>query len=346
VNNLAPTMHLNFDTIRRHILNSILHTIRLAAGGLTVICLVLLFIPGAPYIPLIALLIILGCEFGAAELGRLLNRYERERLAAIVYISITHLLALAASLLLESRTFFAVLTAMLLIMAIVLVDRWFMGLVGVVGISTYLLLPRLMAIPAIMSIAASVPSPFDIVLESTFIIAAMTVIAVLMALTLHLLRDAIQRANQLALTSEALRAAEAENNKQLNAQIEEQRRLIEVIRTLEAPIVPLRERVLVVPLMSYLDTHRLAQIEERVLAAINERKAELIFLDLTGVPIVDTASAQGLIRLGRTIHLLGAKAALTGLRPEIALAIVGLGIQLDSLSTYASIQEALNAHPA
>ncbi|KPV46758.1 hypothetical protein SE17_43015, partial [Kouleothrix aurantiaca] len=70
-------------------------------------------------------------------------------------------------------------------------------------------------------------------------------------------------------------------------------------------------------------------------------RARAVLLDITGVPVIDTQVAHTLIRTGQAVQLLGARMILTGIRPEIAQALVGLGVELSSMITYSTLQRGL-----
>jgi rsbT co-antagonist protein RsbR len=141
---------------------------------------------------------------------------------------------------------------------------------------------------------------------------------------------------EMALRSLESRAAEqerllAENNRQQAA-----------IREISVPVLPVSATTLVMPLVGSLDGERLLILQDRALAAIMQSSARRLLLDITGVPLVDSYVAQGLIRTLQAARLLGAEVALVGVRPEVAQSIVGLGIDLSGMRTYADLQSALH----
>jgi rsbT co-antagonist protein RsbR len=79
-------------------------------------------------------------------------------------------------------------------------------------------------------------------------------------------------------------------------------------------------------------------ITSRLLNEITERRAKIVLLDITGVPVVDTAVAHHLLQAARAVQLLGAELVLVGIRPEIAQTIVQLGVNLDDIITWADLQ--------
>ncbi|NTU84395.1 MAG: STAS domain-containing protein [Chloroflexales bacterium] len=110
------------------------------------------------------------------------------------------------------------------------------------------------------------------------------------------------------------------------------------ILEMSVPILPVAEGVLVLPLVGALDSARIAQAQERALQAVEESRASFVIIDITGVPVVDTQVARGLIELIQAAHMLGARAVLVGIRPEVAQTIVGLGIDLGAMVTRGTLQ--------
>jgi rsbT co-antagonist protein RsbR len=143
-----------------------------------------------------------------------------------------------------------------------------------------------------------------------------------------------ERANAARLEAEAARAEIAE---QL-ATIEEQRN---IIREMSVPVLPLSQSTLVLPLVGALDSQRLVLVQEQALHSIEELSARYLILDITGVPIVDTAVAQGLIKIVQAARLLGAEVVVVGIRPEVAQAVVGLGIHLSEITTRSTLQSGI-----
>ncbi len=134
----------------------------------------------------------------------------------------------------------------------------------------------------------------------------------------------------------------------IRRQAEEQARLLtenaqqrDFIREMSVPVLPIRSDTLVMPLVGALDSARLVHIQEQALGRLEATRARHLLLDITGVPVVDTQVAQGLIRVVQAARLLGAHVTLVGIRPEVAQSIVGLGIDLSGIRTYSTLQSAL-----
>ena len=115
----------------------------------------------------------------------------------------------------------------------------------------------------------------------------------------------------------------------------------EVIRELSLPILPVGREVLVAPLIGALDQERMQQLQSQVLKRVERIHARLLILDVTGVPMIDTHVAQGLMNLVRGLRLLGANVALVGVRPEVAQTIVALGVHLRDVEVFSDLGSAL-----
>lgn len=153
-------------------------------------------------------------------------------------------------------------------------------------------------------------------------------------------------AQALALAAQVAEAqaarAEAENaNHAVARQLHTIERQQEVIREMSVPILPVTASSLLMPLVGALDTARLQIVQEQALAAIERSRARHLILDVTGVAIVDTQVAQGLVQVVRAAHLLGAGVVLVGIRPEVAQAVVGLGVTLEGVTTHQSLREGM-----
>jgi len=142
---------------------------------------------------------------------------------------------------------------------------------------------------------------------------------------------------QNAAADNARVEAEAQRAKAIErlAVIEQQRAVIE---EMNVPILPLTATTLVMPLIGALDTARIGLIQERVLRALQEQRAHYLILDITGVALVDTQVAHGLVQIVQAARLLGTEVVLVGIRPEVAQAVVGLGIDLGHIATRSTLQ--------
>lgn len=115
----------------------------------------------------------------------------------------------------------------------------------------------------------------------------------------------------------------------------------QAIMMMSTPIIEVWDDVLAVPLVGVIDHERAAVILRELLAAISHKRTRFAILDLTGVENVDPTSAEHLVRIIRSVKLLGSEALITGIRPGIAQIMVGLGLDLGAMTTLRSLQEAL-----
>lgn len=115
----------------------------------------------------------------------------------------------------------------------------------------------------------------------------------------------------------------------------------EELLELSTPVVKLWEGVLAVPMIGTLDSNRTQVVMETLLQSIVDTGSELAIIDITGVPTVDTLVAQHLLKTVTAIRLMGADCIISGIRPQIAQTIVHLGIDLQGVSTKATLADAL-----
>jgi PAS domain S-box-containing protein len=115
----------------------------------------------------------------------------------------------------------------------------------------------------------------------------------------------------------------------------------EIFEMAVVPVVHIWEGIVLVPLIGTLDSQRTQQLMERLLDRVAETGSSVALLDITGVPTVDTQTAQHLIETISAVRLLGAEVVLTGVRPSIAQALVHLGIDLSNVITRSSLAAGL-----
>lgn len=107
----------------------------------------------------------------------------------------------------------------------------------------------------------------------------------------------------------------------------------EALQELSAPLLPIFENISVMPLIGTIDTERAKLIMENLLVGVVKNRSEVVLIDITGVPVVDTMVAHHIIQASEAVKLVGCQAMLVGIRPEIAQTIVNLGIDLDQIIT-------------
>ncbi|MFC7207322.1 STAS domain-containing protein [Comamonas endophytica] len=115
----------------------------------------------------------------------------------------------------------------------------------------------------------------------------------------------------------------------------------EELLELSTPVIKLWDGILAVPMIGTLDSNRTQLVMETLLQRIVETEAELAIIDITGVPTVDTLVAQHLLKTVTAIRLMGADCIISGIRPQIAQTIVHLGIDLQSVTSKATLADAL-----
>lgn len=110
------------------------------------------------------------------------------------------------------------------------------------------------------------------------------------------------------------------------------------LKELSAPLIPIFDNISVLPLVGTIDTERARNIMENLLFGVVKHRSEVVLIDITGVPIVDTMVAHHIIQASEAVRLVGAKCLLVGIRPEIAQTIVNLEIDLRKIITKNSLQ--------
>jgi rsbT co-antagonist protein RsbR len=115
----------------------------------------------------------------------------------------------------------------------------------------------------------------------------------------------------------------------------------QAIRELSTPVLQLRDRLLILPIIGVLDSFRALQLTESLLRAVRDRRARVVVMDITGVATVDTQVANHLIQTISAANLMGAKVIVTGLSAEVARSLVTLGVDLSILHTAGDLQGGL-----
>jgi rsbT co-antagonist protein RsbR len=113
------------------------------------------------------------------------------------------------------------------------------------------------------------------------------------------------------------------------------------LEALATPLIPVTEQVVVMPLIGALDQRRVQQVIVALLNGVETHAAQVAILDITGVPAIDTAVAQGLIDAALAVRLLGASVVLTGIRPETAQALAALSLDLRAIVTRSTLQDGI-----
>lgn len=127
--------------------------------------------------------------------------------------------------------------------------------------------------------------------------------------------------------------------------VEERERVIreqqEAIRELSTPVLQVRDRLLILPIIGVLDTQRARQLTEQLLAAIQSQRAKVVVIDITGVATIDLGVANHLVQTVEAARLMGASAIITGLSSKIAQTVVDLGVDLTMMRTVGDLEGGL-----
>lgn len=132
------------------------------------------------------------------------------------------------------------------------------------------------------------------------------------------------------------------------AEDERARMQAELIRVQEAqlaelstPLIPLTERIVLMPLVGSIDAARAARMLQTLLRGLEQTRAPVAIIDITGVPVVDEHVANTLIQLAQSARLLGAEVILTGIRAGVARSLASLGLELGAVITRKSLQSGI-----
>ncbi|WP_437931929.1 STAS domain-containing protein [Sorangium sp. So ce291] len=118
-------------------------------------------------------------------------------------------------------------------------------------------------------------------------------------------------------------------------------RLRYAIDEISTPILELWDDVLALPIIGVVDSRRSAQIMERLLDEIVRRQSRYVIIDVTGVEVIDTRTADHFMKLMKAVELLGARCRITGVRPAVAQTMVELGINLGTVRASRNLKHAL-----
>ncbi|SIS56691.1 RsbT co-antagonist protein RsbRA [Salimicrobium flavidum] len=111
------------------------------------------------------------------------------------------------------------------------------------------------------------------------------------------------------------------------------------LQELSAPLIPVMDNITIMPLIGTIDTERAKMVMESLLDGVIKHNAEVVLIDITGVPVVDTMVAHHIIQAAEAVRLIGSRCILVGIRPEIAQTIVSLGIDLGKFPTKSSLRK-------
>jgi anti-anti-sigma factor len=135
-----------------------------------------------------------------------------------------------------------------------------------------------------------------------------------------------------------IKRAEADRAALQDRVIEAQRA---ALRELSTPLIPIADDVVVMPLIGTIDSQRAQQLMEVLLEGVSAHRAATVIIDVTGVSVVDTHVAGAIVRASRAVRLLGAEVVLTGIRPEVARTLAGMGADLGGIITRGTLQSGI-----
>ena len=170
-----------------------------------------------------------------------------------------------------------------------------------------------------------------------------------------LLRDVLARSlfkkyrEDFDLLNQVLDAYEPAANRIANTVgvsfVEQRERVIrqqqEAIRVLSTPVLQVRERLLILPMIGVIDAQRARQLTEQLLRGIRANRAKVVVVDITGVPVIDSAVASHLVQTVEASRLMGASVIITGLSSEIAQTLVTIGVDLSKMNAVGDLQGGL-----
>jgi rsbT co-antagonist protein RsbR len=129
--------------------------------------------------------------------------------------------------------------------------------------------------------------------------------------------------------------------------VQERERIIrqqqEAIRELSTPVLQVRERLVILPIIGALDSQRARQLTEQLLRAIRTNRAKVVVIDITGVPEIDSTVANHIVQTVDASRLMGASVIITGLSAEIALTLVTIGVDLSKVNAVGDLQGGIEA---
>ena len=116
----------------------------------------------------------------------------------------------------------------------------------------------------------------------------------------------------------------------------------EIVEELSVPIIPLVQKVCILPIVGNIDSYRAKKIREKTLQRVSDLKVKQLIIDISGVPYVDTTVVNHIFKIVKGIKLLGCSTILTGISPKIADTMIELGVEInDELKTKSDLQQAL-----
>ncbi len=151
------------------------------------------------------------------------------------------------------------------------------------------------------------------------------------------LAEAKERTEAALLGNEAV-------NRELEAKLETIELQQAALRELSTPIIEVWNGVLCLPVVGVVDSHRSAEMTEMLLDTIFTKQARTAIVDITGIDVMDTKTADHFIKMARAVRLLGAECILSGVNPSIAQTLTHIGVDLGGVRTVRNLRDALQIH--
>jgi len=133
-------------------------------------------------------------------------------------------------------------------------------------------------------------------------------------------------------------------NRELAAKLEMIEMQQAAIRELSTPIIEVWASVLCLPVVGIVDSQRSAEMTETLLETIVTKQAKLAIIDITGIDVMDTKTADHFIKMAKAVRLLGAECIISGINPAIAQTLTHIGVDLTGLRTLRSLRDALQIY--
>ena len=153
-----------------------------------------------------------------------------------------------------------------------------------------------------------------------------------------------QGVNEMIEALEREKQSNAAYQRELEEKLQTIDRQRSSIRELSTPIIEIWDRILCLPIVGVMDTTRSGEMTDALLKAVVDRAARCAIIDITGIDIMDTGTADHFVRMAKSVKLLGADCVLTGINPHIARTLVQMDVQLTGITTYRSLRTALQRY--
>jgi rsbT co-antagonist protein RsbR len=147
--------------------------------------------------------------------------------------------------------------------------------------------------------------------------------------------------NELAASLQAEKARSTSYQRELEEKLQVIETQGRAIRDLSTPVIEVWDGILCLPIVGVLDSERSSELSEAVLTSVVEKAARCVIIDITGIDVMDTQTADYFVRMARAVRLLGARCLVTGVNPAIAGTVVSMGVELADLETRRTLRSAL-----